>query len=185
MTFSLPGPKLEELRLLLESFRARTRASKRQLQQLAGKLNWACKVVYGGRTFLRRILDLMNTLNTQSAKCRLDEEFFKDVDWWLQFLAVFNGLCPFHDSRPVTSIHTDACPSGLGAVFGDDWFYSNIYVDHPELADLHINFKEALCIVHALERWAPALRNRTVHIHSDNTACVFKCLIYVFTYIRI
>ena len=68
---------------------------------------------------------------------------------------VFNGQCPFHDSRPITNLHTDACSSGIGAVFGKDWFYSNLLVDAPELAPLHINFKEALCIVFALRRWAP------------------------------
>ena len=99
----------------------------------------------------------MNTLQTQSAKCRLNDEFFKDVSWWLQFLAVFNGQCPFHDNRPITTIHTDACTSGVGAVFEGDWFYSNLYVDYPELAGLHINFKKALCIMLALQRWAPGV----------------------------
>ena len=172
LTLSLPQDKLHSLKEVLLSFRNKTRASKKQLQQLAGRLNWACKVVYGGRTFLRRILNLMNTLCRQSDKCLLSEEFFKDLDWWLQFLEVFNGQCPFHDTRPVTNIHTDACSSGIGAVFEDDWFYSNLWVDNPELASLHINFKEALCIVFALLRWAPTLRDKTIHIYCDNTAAV-------------
>ena len=81
LSLSLPQSKLCDLQTLLISFRFKVRASKRQLQQLAGRLNWACKVVYGGRTFLRRILDLMSSLVTQSAKCLLSEEFFRDLDW--------------------------------------------------------------------------------------------------------
>ena len=172
LSLSLPQRKLHDLKSVLLSFQSRTRVSKRQLQQLAGRLNWACKVVYGGRTFLRRILDLMNSLQKQSSKCLLNEEFFKDISWWLEFLEVFNGQCPFHDIRPVKNLHTDACSTGIGAVFGDDWFYSNLLVDNPSLAHLHINYKEALCIVFAVERWAPFLRDKVVHIHCDNTAAV-------------
>ena len=56
LTLSLPAQKLSDLRDVISSFRGQKRATKRQLQQLVGRLNWACKVVYGGRTFLRRIL---------------------------------------------------------------------------------------------------------------------------------
>lgn len=172
LTLSLPAKKLDSLKVLLASFQIKRRATKRQLQQLAGKLNWACKVVFGGRTFLRRILDLMNTLPKQSSKCCLTSEFYSDIEWWVQFLDVFNGHRSFLDTRPVTDIHTDACSIALGAAFRGDWFYSNLLADHPDLAQMHINFKEAICVVLALERWAPVLRNKTVHIHCDNTAAV-------------
>ena len=52
------------------------------------------------------------------------------------------------------------------------WIGSNLLVDAPELAPLHINFKEALCIVFALRRWAPFLRDKTINIFCDNTAAV-------------
>ena len=48
LTLSLPQNRVDELMKLLTEFSHRTRASKRQLQSLAGKLNW-------GRIFLRRI----------------------------------------------------------------------------------------------------------------------------------
>ena len=68
MTLSLPESKLDDLRSSIDEFRTRKRATKRQLQRLAGKLNWACKVVYGGRTFLRRLLDLMNSMPKSGSK---------------------------------------------------------------------------------------------------------------------
>ncbi|XP_066928816.1 uncharacterized protein [Clytia hemisphaerica] len=86
LTLALPAKKLGDLRDVLMSFQSRARASKRQLQQLAGRLNWACKVIYGGRTFLRRILDLTGSLHKQSSKCLLNEEFLKDN--FLTFLTV-------------------------------------------------------------------------------------------------
>ena len=50
-TMSLPEEKLEALKSYLLELSLRRRASKRQLQVLAGKLNLACRVVYGGHTF--------------------------------------------------------------------------------------------------------------------------------------
>ena len=171
-TLSLPTQKLLELKDILCTFSQRRRASKRQLQQLAGRLNWACKVVYGGRTFLRRILDLMNTLHKPASQCRLTLEFHRDIAWWLEFLDVFNGQCDFYDLRPITDLQTDACSEAIGAFHAGDWFYSNLYVDCPELSGLHINFKEALCVVFAAMRWCSSWKNKIIHVYCDNTAAV-------------
>lgn len=57
MQLRLPGEKLEYLRQELSPFSARKRVSKRQLQSLAGKLKWAAMAVFGGRVFLRRIIN--------------------------------------------------------------------------------------------------------------------------------
>ena len=47
-TMSLPEEKLGALKSYLLEFSLQHRASKHQLQVLAGKLNWACRVVCGG-----------------------------------------------------------------------------------------------------------------------------------------
>jgi hypothetical protein len=48
MSKRLPVNTLLALRAELQVFAKRKRASKRQLESLAGKLSWAAKVVYGG-----------------------------------------------------------------------------------------------------------------------------------------
>ena len=50
-TLSLGHEKLSKLHGILETFEAKRRAAKGQLQALAGSLNWACRVVRGGRFF--------------------------------------------------------------------------------------------------------------------------------------
>ena len=55
-TMTLPAEKLAEFQAIVCNFLNKHHATKNQLQRLAGKLNWACRVVYGGRTFLRRVL---------------------------------------------------------------------------------------------------------------------------------
>ena len=60
---------------MVTRFLFQCRASKKQLQQLVGKLRWAYRVVYGGQTFLRRILDMLNLFQSPSAKVPLSAEF--------------------------------------------------------------------------------------------------------------
>ncbi|KAL9981545.1 hypothetical protein ACROYT_G010257 [Oculina patagonica] len=169
---ALPQDKLEDLHKLVSAFLSRSRATKKQLQSLAGKLNWACRGVYGGRTFLRRILDMMNSLPSNATKYRLSSDFHADIRWWHSFLRQFNGRCPFLKEQPITDVHTDACPLAAGAYFRGDWFYHNFAVDSPEHAPLHINYKEVLAQTLAASRWAPYWRNQHVIIHSDNVAAV-------------
>ena len=54
----LPVDKLEQCKLLLRDFSARSKVSLRELQSLIGVLNFACSVVVPGRPFLRRLIDL-------------------------------------------------------------------------------------------------------------------------------
>lgn len=68
---SLPYFKLTYLKVLIASFCSPTWAAKKQLQQLTGKLNLACEVVYSGSTFLRSALDCMNSPTHPTSRCRL------------------------------------------------------------------------------------------------------------------
>ena len=54
-SMSLLEVKLVALKSYLVEFSLRHRVSERQLHVLARKLNWACRIVYGGWAFLRRI----------------------------------------------------------------------------------------------------------------------------------
>ncbi|KAL9952390.1 hypothetical protein ACROYT_G039640 [Oculina patagonica] len=171
-SLSLPSSKLTELQTVISNFLNKRRANKKQLQQLAGKLNWACRVVYGGRTFLRRILDMMNTLQSTTAKVRLSSDFFEDIKWWHSFLQVFNGQRPFLSTKPITDVDTDACNLAAGAYYRGDWLYHHFLLDSPECATLHINYKEVLAQVFAAFRWGPLWENHHVIIHCDNVAAV-------------
>ena len=151
---ALSHNKLVELQGVVHSFSGHTNASKRQLQQLAGKLNWACRVVFGGRTFLRCILDIISSLKSPSARYKLSSDFYADIQWWCGFLKTFNGKQLFLSSTAV-EVATDACPQAAGAFFKGDWLYFNFGCETPSWSALHINHKEALAIYLAAEHWAP------------------------------
>ena len=171
-TLELSQDKPVALQDLVQAFLHRRRASKRQLQSLAGKLSWACRGVYGGRTLSCHILDVINAMLPSSARYHLSPEFYADLTWWAEFFKLFNGKQLFLDSRPVVDVQTDACFDGMGFFYAGDWAYVHFASALPHLSDLHITQKETLAVVMAAERWAPAWPNRHVIIHCDNQAAV-------------
>ena len=79
MTLALPTLKLKDFSDLLTMFLKKKRVSVRQLETLVGKLSWASQVICGGRTFLRRVLDLKNSVKERHHKVLLTNAFFADL----------------------------------------------------------------------------------------------------------
>ena len=172
MCLRLPEDKLTQVRQELFIFLNRKRASKKQLQSLAGKLNFCASVVYGGRVFSRRIIDTINLLKEGRHKIKLSTSIKSDILWWHNFMASFNGRSMLLEKQPITSVFTDSCILGAGAIYNGDWFYTNWQLDWPIVANLHINSKEILAVFLAVCRWAPAWSNERIYIQSDNITSV-------------
>ncbi|CAC5385695.1 unnamed protein product [Mytilus coruscus] len=170
MELRLPGDKLSLLKQELTDFGNRKRASKKQLQSLAGKLNWASTVVHGGRVFLRRIIDSITQLQHDWHKILIKGDIMQDILWWQKFISTFNGKSLILDKYPVTSVYTDACQEGGGCHFGSDWFYAKWDADFAFTKDLHINELEALSVVSSAIRWGKTWQNKKVIVYSDNMA---------------
>lgn len=172
-TLSLPQDKLDDIRHILSQHLQSKRITKQHLQSIAGKLNFAAKCVRGARTFLRRILNAIQTLKRPHHKLRLQGAVKHDMVWWFQFIEQFNGVVPFIDDRPVSPIMTDACTHSGGAVFQDgDFYFTNWPMDHPELYKLPINYKEAAIAALAVLRWGHLCKDRIVHLLMDNQCAV-------------
>ena len=174
MCLRLPDDKLHQALDELRSFRSRKRASKQQLQSLAGKLNFCAGVVFGGRVFLRRIIDSINLLKADNHKMILTAGIRADINWWLQFMSTFNGKSMLLDQQAVESVFTDSCTVAAGGIYmyAGDWFYINWDLDWPLVSQLHINSKEILAAFLAVCRWAPCLRNKRIYLQSDNITAV-------------
>ncbi len=100
--------------------------------------------------------------------------FYKDVSWWTAFLPRWPGVSFFHAAEWSTNadlaLFTDACLTGYGGVFGNNWFsasFANI-----EVLDEAIGWKELFAVCAAVATWGARMRGRRILLQCDNEAVV-------------
>ena len=187
MELRLPIDKLVKLVDQLKIYLRRRKATRLELEGLGGVLAHCCKVVHGGRTFSRRVYDLISTAKKSAHKVRLNDEFRKDIGWWLEFAGKFNGKASIiPSSEPMLSVYSDASKFGFGALHGDDWVagafnfkdekglqswlgHHFVYADDEGCRSDNINVLELWPIVAGVRRWGPSWRDRAVVFVTDNT----------------
>ena len=88
----LPMDKLCAIQELIQSWRDCRRCTRHELESLIGHLHHAAKVVWPGRTFLHRVINLLQCFCNQDHPIHLNSEFRLDLQWWLQFLSSWHGV---------------------------------------------------------------------------------------------
>ena len=124
----LPEDKLLALRELIHSWMPRRWCRKRELESLIGHLHHAAKVVWPGRAFLHRFIDLLCCFRNKDHPVRINQEFRLDLQWWQQFLSSWHGvgfwLYPGMSAATDLEITSDAAgaihPNGLPCR-ADEW----------------------------------------------------------------
>lgn len=170
MCLALPAGKRQELSAILQAIYKQKSVSKRELQSLAGRLNWANRVVYGAKFFTRRVLDIICSLRAPWHRVRVGKALRLDLSWWIKLLPHLNGTMPIISDLEGVSISTDACPEGLGAVLHTDWVYTPVSALSAAAQTLPINYLEVLALGPAVLRWGHLWSNRRVYVHCDNQA---------------
>jgi hypothetical protein len=126
MTARLDDSRLERLRLLFGEWKEKKQATIAELHSLEGVLQWCCKVVRPGRSFLSRIRKWRQEQQTKGEGPHvLTQQCLADIDWWRTFLSRWNGISLYYDEEwseaEKLEIFTDACELGWGVRFGDKW----------------------------------------------------------------
>ncbi len=158
----LPAKKLARLQALLKKWIEYKSCKKGDLESLVGQLHDASTVIRSGRTFIRRLIDLLKSAyhRPSSGYIRLNVEARSDILWWHSFIQHWNGLSMMQQSRkvnPDVTLTSDASGSwGCGAFSNTDWFQ---YQWPPSTQDYHITTKELIPIVIAMAIWGPAWQN--------------------------
>lgn len=169
----LPRSKLERLRQELEQWQSRKVCKKRELQSIIGLLQHAATVVRPGRSFVRRMIDLLKTAKKPEHHIRLNAAFRSDLKWWQVFCASWNGvsmLTATHTTQPDTVITTDASGGwGCGGYWDEHWFQLQ-WNDH--WLETAIAPKELLPILIACAIWGHRWGRKVVLARSDNQATV-------------
>ena len=90
-----PTEKRERIVVLLEERSTKRFCNRRELESLIGHLYHACKVAPQGRTFLRRMTDLLCAFRLDNHPIRLNQEFRRDLTWWRELFQTWDGLSFF------------------------------------------------------------------------------------------
>ena len=174
----LPEDKLARLRELLTTWGDRKAYTRRELESLTGTLNHACKAVLPGRSFLRRMLNLLksphaqNTRKRPTQQIRLNRDFRSDLQWWRVFAERWNGtaISTLEQENPHSQLTSDASGKwGCGSWSGTSWF--QLKWDSIS-QDFTICVKELIPIVVATVIWGERWRGRRVLCRCDNQAVV-------------
>ena len=175
----LPSDKLQRLLSTLALWGDKKVCLRRELESLIGSLNRACKVVRPGRTFLRRIIDLLSATEPSYGRSspnhhiRLNREFRADLAWWRLFIEQWNGVgllqsVQLDSDCPVVT--SDASGGwGCGAWHGSHWFQHEW---SSEEAIYDISVKELTPVVVSAAVWGSGWLGKSVTCHSDNQAVV-------------
>lgn len=124
-TSRLPEGKLVALCSQIQAFRGCKTATLREMQQLIGHLNFACKVIAPGRAFLCILCDVIRGLCSPHHRTRISAGIRDDLAVWDQFLQAFNGVSFWHENMRLEAelqITSDASGSvGFGVYFRGHW----------------------------------------------------------------
>ena len=168
---SLSFPSLKTS--LCEGWLSREVCSKRELLSLIGVLHHASTVIRPGRSFVRRLIDLLTSVRLLDRPLRLNCSASEDIAWWHAMAADWNGVGWFDAlglRSPSVFLQSDASGSwGCGVRWGDRWFqwqWCERWEPRP------IAPKEALPVVLAAAVWGPQWRGLAVLVESDNSTVV-------------
>ena len=92
---SLPPEKLLHLKREVNRWLTRNACKKAELESLIGTLQYAAKVIHPGRSFVRRLIDLLKCARHSHHHIRLNTRVKADLLWWKAFAASWNGTALF------------------------------------------------------------------------------------------
>ena len=162
-TTSIPVDKLLAIKQMCNEWTGKSVCKKKELQSLLGSLLYVAKCVKYARFFLNRMLALLRE-NTRVKMIKITKEFKQDLSWFQRFLTVYNGTS-FFNYTPTKSVHLDACPTGLGAIF-DNQVYA-MTLPHS-WGSVNIACTEMINILVALKVWHNQWSGHKVLVKCDN-----------------
>ena len=167
----LPEEKLHRIKRSLQQWVGRRTCQRRELESLIGLLQHACRVVRPGRSFLRRMIDLLTVAHSSYHHIRLNRQFAADLLWWRTFLSAWNGTYVFPPQREARiEFASDASGGwGCGACCGQHWW--QYQWPHSETGH-HISFLELGAVLMACAVWGREWHGCLVLCWCDNQAAV-------------
>ena len=185
MVMSVPPEKVAELQDDISKWTRKTTATKKNLQQLLGKLFWVARCVRCSRVFMSRLLNQLKAMHKlgDNKKAPLSADCRLDIDWWNRYLRRFNGVEMLYPTDPLDLnldqlLDTealvncgDAQPMGGGSYFGNE-YWSRQFPRRLQDPKVPIHLKEFWVVVVSAWLWGERWRGSLVYIFCDNSAVV-------------
>jgi Reverse transcriptase (RNA-dependent DNA polymerase) len=166
---SLPRDKLAKTRRKIRGCLDAKSVPATVFRSMVGTVVHAARVIRGGRTFARRLLDA-NPRPGNNRRVPITGAIRADLHWWGRYMKQWNGVTPIdRGGSKILHIVGDACNYGGAAFFAGESIY---WAWSKEQRKWHINVKELYCAVLALRTWGGVLKYQRVRILSDNTYTV-------------
>lgn len=169
----VPTEKLDCAVNLIRDSLSRKRVCKRYLQQIIGYLGFLCRAVRGGRSHLRRLIDLCHTLKAPHHFLHLSVGTKLDLQLWLEFLQEFNGtpIIQFPLFYQKHLLVSDASQIGFGLTCHPH--FSSVKWPYQVLDKGHgIGTLELFSILVGVHLWTSKLSNSVVTIATDHMPLV-------------
>ena len=183
----IPSDKQERARHILQLFLSKKKGTVKQVESLAGLLNFFNRAIFPGRTFTRR---MYAKVDRKIAKLRphhhisLDWEFRQDCMVWLRFLSknrqVDRYCRPFTDlslvlDADLLNFYTDSSANislGFGGIFNNRWFWGQWEPGYINRFNLNIEYLEFYAVCMGVFIWTEQLCNLRVVVDCDNSSVV-------------
>lgn len=175
MSFSLPQEKLKafkkRIKELLRKHQKGEDPTLRELQSVVGTIVSTSDCVPAVRLHLNSLLEVQaRAIRGKEKKAHLTPEALKDLRWWRENLAGWNGKSFI--PRPVDlTMDVDASHKGLGAVFvGEEGKVHRAHRFFQEGDPTHINLRELLAAEYGLKAFTKDLnwRGKSIRIRTDS-----------------
>ena len=173
MTISIPQRKLQEVMGIIDDWQGKVRATRNQMQQLLGLLQFVASVSPPTRVFTNRMLNELRE-TPKRGSVTLSLEFKKDLKFFIDLLPEYNGVKVVAKGEVECQeyLELDASLKGCGAFVGDS-YYGEPFPEWLQQEGHPIAHLELLNVVIALKVWCREWRGARVEIHCDNmNACL-------------
>ena len=169
MSIELPEDKITDIKAELRGWLYKTYATRKEVEQLAGKLQFASKCIRAGRVFISHILGWLRTMK-RGSKYTIPLEARKDLAWWARFMEIYNGYSiMWMNANPKTDaiVASDACLNGYGGTYGNQYIRGRF---PTQMQGNNIAQLEIRALIACLKTWKEHLRGKYFWVHVDNEA---------------
>ena len=168
LIIKIPEDKLEEILVECKKWNINNMVTKKEVQKLAGKLNFISKCIKPTKCYMNRILTFLRN-TPKIGKTQVNNELLYDISWFLEFASDFNGIILLTPvAKPNWYIECDACLEGGGG-FSKEKYISEKLNGKLVSMNLPICELEAINLVTCLEMLKPPITaNFNIVIFTDN-----------------